>query len=99
MKGKYAVIFASTKHNANEEYQKRDAQLMELAKKEPGFLGYETLANDDKSIFISYWESKEAVEFWRNNIKHIQAKQDVSQWYSRYLSQICLVESSHEWTL
>lgn len=99
MKGKYAVIFASTKHNIDEEYLSKDGELMELAQAEPGFLGYESLANDNKSIFISYWESREAVDAWRNNLKHLSAKKDVALWYSRYLSQICVIESSHEWTL
>ena len=31
MKGKYAVIFASTKHNIDEEYLERDGEFMELA--------------------------------------------------------------------
>lgn len=99
MQGKYAVIFASTKHNIDEEYLERDGELMELAAGEPGFLGYESLANDNKSIFISYWKSREAVDTWRNNLKHLSAKKDVAQWYSRYLSQICVIESSHEWTI
>ena len=99
MKGKYAVIFASTKHNIDEEYLERDGELMELAAGEPGFLGYESLANYNKSIFISYWESREAVDAWRNNLKHLSAKKEVPQWYSRYLSQICVIESSHEWKI
>ncbi len=97
MQGKYAVIFASTKHNINDEYLSTDAELMTLAQNEPGFLGYESLANDNKSIFISYWESREAVDAWRNNLKHLSAKKDVALWYSRYLSQICVIENSHEW--
>jgi heme-degrading monooxygenase HmoA len=97
MQGKYAVIFASTKYNPDEEYEQRDEELMSLAKMQPGFIGYESLANENKSIFISYWESREAVDAWRNNIKHLSAKQDVAKWYSRYLSQICVIESSHEW--
>lgn len=98
MKGKYAVIFASTKHNANEEYRSFDDELMNLAHNEPGFLGYESLANGNKSIFISYWESLEAIENWKENSKHLAAKSRVSEWYERYLSQICHIESSHEWT-
>ena len=97
MEGKYAVIFASTKHNPDENYQKLDAELMELAKESPGFLGYESLANDNKSIFISYWESRDAIEAWRTESRHLYAKGRVSEWYERYLSQICFVEHSHEW--
>ena len=97
MRGKYAVIFASTKFNANSEYQVFDSALMSLAHEQPGFLGYESVANENKSIFISYWDSKEAIERWRNDAKHLAAKHRVEEWYERYLSQICFIESSHEW--
>lgn len=97
LKNKYAVIFASTKHTIDDKYLKLDSELMRLAESMPGYLGYEALANDNKSIFISYWESREAIDNWRNNIKHLDAKQKVAQWYSRYLSQICVIEESHEW--
>jgi heme-degrading monooxygenase HmoA len=99
MQGKYAVIFASTKFNANEEYQTLDAQLMDLAQVQDGFLGYESVANDNRSIFISYWETKEAIDQWRDNARHLYAKTRVGEWYERYLSQICFVESSHEWVI
>jgi heme-degrading monooxygenase HmoA len=97
MRGKYAVIFASTKFNANSEYQAFDSELMSLAQEQPGFLGYESVVNENKSIFISYWDSKEAIESWRVHAKHLSAKHRVEEWYERYLSQICLIESSHEW--
>ena len=97
MQGKYAVIFASTKHNPNEEYQSLDQELMDLASSQLGFLGYESLAHGNQSIFISYWDSREAVATWRDNARHLYAKTRAAEWYDRYLSQICFVESSHEW--
>jgi len=99
MKAKYAVIFASTKCNVTDEYLEIDEELMALAQMQNGFVSYESLNNDFRSIFISYWESKEAIEEWKINAKHVFAKANVSKWYSRYLSQICLIESSHEWML
>jgi heme-degrading monooxygenase HmoA len=98
MEGSYAVIFASTKDNPDAEYQDLDAELMELAQKEEGFLCYESVSNGNKSIFISYWSSKEAITIWKNNAKHLYAKSKVANWYERFLSQICKIESSHEWT-
>lgn len=97
MTGKYAVIFASIKYNANDEYQSLDHELMVLAESQEGFLGYESVANGEKSIFISYWESAEAVQNWRSHARHLYAKTRVGEWYDRYLSQICFVETSHEW--
>ncbi len=92
----YAVIFASTKSNDIEGYAQMDEQTMTLAQQQPGFLAYESVNNNNKGIFISYWQSKEAINNWRKNVTHLMAKDKAKQWYKRYLSQICLVESSHE---
>jgi heme-degrading monooxygenase HmoA len=92
--GFYAVIFSSTKSSDLECYAEMDEITMKLAHEQPGFLGYESAGNEGKSIFISYWESKDAIENWRKNSTHQMAKSYAQQWYQRYLSQICFVESS-----
>jgi len=73
-----------------------DERTMNLAAQQPGYLGYESLSNGNKSIFISYWETKDAIDAWRRHATHGMAKANARIWYNRYLSQICLVESSHE---
>ena len=47
----------------------------ELAKQQPGFLGVES-ARDHSGlgITISYWESLEAIENWKQNALHKEAK-------------------------
>lgn len=91
----YAVIFSSTKSDDLEGYKEMDELTMKLAQEQTGFLGYESCNNGKQGIFISYWQSMEAINAWRNNMIHIQAKSNAKQWYKRYLSQICKVESSH----
>jgi heme-degrading monooxygenase HmoA len=91
----YAVIFSSTKSENLDGYAEMDETTMKLAQEQPGYLGYESVANDNKSIFISYWKNKEAIENWRQHATHKMAKSQAKNWYKRYLSQICLVESSH----
>ena len=88
----YAVIFSSTKEDNLEGYYEMDNALMALAEKQPGFLGYENAAKDDKSVFISYWESTDAINNWRQNSLHLTAKAQANRWYKRILSQICKVE-------
>jgi heme-degrading monooxygenase HmoA len=92
----YAVIFSSTKSDTLEGYAEMDEVTMKLASQQAGYLGYESVAAETRSIFISYWESKEAIENWRIDATHKMAKSGANKWYKRYLSQICLVESSHE---
>lgn len=88
----YAAIFSSEKEDDLLGYYELNEELMNLAKQQNGFLGYENVVYQNKSIFISYWESMEAIEQWKNNSKHIFAKQSAHKWYKRYLSQICKVE-------
>ena len=90
----YAVIFSSTKTENMEGYHAMDEKTMRLAAEQEGYLGYESVSNGNKSIFISYWENREAIERWAKNSVHIMAKNQAKQWYARYLSQVCLVENS-----
>lgn len=92
----YAVIFCSTKEEQREGYDEMDELTMKLAQEQEGFLGYESVNNGNTGIFISYWQSKDAIEKWRIHSTHNMAKNQAKNWYKRYLSQICLVESSHE---
>lgn len=90
----YAVIFSSTKSDQLEGYAEMDELTLRLAHVQPGFLGYESVNNNETGIFISYWESKEAIENWKINSTHKMAKSGAGKWYKRYLSQVCLVERS-----
>lgn len=91
----YAVIFSSTKSEDLDGYKEMDEETMRLAQQETGFLGYESVNNGNVSIFISYWETMEAIDVWRKNSTHLMAKAKADNWYKRYLSQICKVEHSH----
>ncbi len=91
----YAVIFSSTKSDDLEGYKEMDELTLKLAQEQEGFLGYESCNIGKQGIFISYWQSMESIVNWRQNMTHLQAKSNAKQWYKRYLSQICKVESSH----
>jgi heme-degrading monooxygenase HmoA len=92
--GFYAVIFCSTKSADREGYAEMDEATLRLAAEQPGYLGYESVNNNDNGIFISYWASKDAIAGWQRNATHLMAKSQANKWYKRYLSQVCFVESS-----
>lgn len=93
----YAVIFSSTKSNDLEGFYEMDEKILEIALEQPGFLGYETGGQPPHNVFISYWKDLEAIDQWRHNISHKEAKKrGYDQWYDRLLTQICKVEHSHE---
>jgi heme-degrading monooxygenase HmoA len=90
----YAVIFCSTKSENLAGYAEMDELTLKLAQEQPGFLGYESANNDGQGIFISYWQDMNAINNWRQNSTHLMAKAQANNWYKRYLSQVCKVESS-----
>jgi len=90
----YAVIFSNTKSDNKEGYAEMDNLTMELAAKQKGYLGFETVSNGNNTLFVSYWETMEDINNWSNNAIHMEAKANAHKWYTRYLSQICKVERS-----
>lgn len=68
---------------------------MELAKKQPGFLGVES-ARNELGITVSYWESLEAIKNWKQNSDHLLAQRyGREKWYSHYKTRICKVERDY----
>jgi len=88
----YAVIFISERSENLEGYHEMDILTIQLAEEIPGYLGYESVKDGNKGIFISYWESMDSINQWKNNLIHQQAKSKAKQWYKSYISQICKVE-------
>lgn len=90
----YAVIFTSNLSNDTADYSTVADKMEALAKQQPGFLGVES-ARDHAGlgITISYWESLEAIENWKQNVLHKEAKKrGREQWYENFHLRICLVE-------
>ncbi|AVI50520.1 antibiotic biosynthesis monooxygenase [Pukyongia salina] len=96
MKPYYAVIFTSLLSNNTEGYQEMAIKMETLAKKQPGYLGFES-AREDLGITISYWESLEDIKNWKQNLEHLEAQHlGRNQWYRWYRTRICRVEREYE---
>lgn len=92
----YAVIFTSTLTTDTEGYNEMGQKMVELAKKQDGFLGIDS-AREDVGITVSYWESLEAIKSWKQNSEHLLAQQKgQNKWYSWYNTRICKVEREYE---
>lgn len=90
----YAVIFTSIKKNDN-GYQEMAVKMEELAKKQPGYLGFES-AREKTGISVSYWKDLESIKLWKQNAEH-QLAQELGrkEWYSAYKIRIARVERDY----
>lgn len=90
----YAVIFTSVRTPGDEGYSAAAEEMLQLARKQPGFLGFES-ARQGLGISISYWASLEAIESWKHNSEHRRTQPSAQQWYSSYRIRVCRVEREY----
>ncbi len=91
----FAVVFTNQRTPHDEAgYQKMATSMVELAEKQPGYLGIESL-RDEKGfgITVSYWQSLEEIKKWKDVPAHKKAqKQGADKWYESYTTRIVEVE-------
>ncbi|SNS42348.1 Heme-degrading monooxygenase HmoA [Noviherbaspirillum humi] len=91
----YAVIFTSIRTDADQGYADMAARMVELAARQPGFLGMESV-RQEVGITVSYWKDLESIRAWKANAEHLQAQQlGRSTWYSAFKTRICKVERDY----
>ena len=67
----YAVIFTSRRTAVDDGYGPMADRMVELASRQPGFLGVEsTRGADGLGITVSYWSSLEAIAAWKAHGEH-----------------------------
>lgn len=95
----YAVIFSSQRAEGAEDYAETAHRMMELAQRQPGYLGLETSRNHDGfGITISYWRSLEDIAAWKADAEHREAqRQGRERWYASYTLQVARVERAESW--
>jgi heme-degrading monooxygenase HmoA len=93
----YAVIFTSIRTSEDNGYEKMADEIVDIVSKQKGFLGAESVRNEEGfGMTISYWDSLDSINKWRNNGPHMQAKEmGKKTWYSKYMIRICKVENGH----
>lgn len=95
----YAVIFTSLRTKVDDGYGETALRMLELAQSIPGYIGVES-AREEIGITVSYWESREAIQQWRQHPEHIEAQRlGREKWYSTFKTRVCLVERESEFSL
>lgn len=88
----YAVFFTSHRRDNDSGYSQIAERMVEIASKQPGFLGIES-AREDVGITVSYWSDLESIQRWKDNIDHQEAqKVGVEKWYTSFKTRIAKVE-------
>ena len=98
----YAAIFTNQRSDEGHDlYPVMSQQMVELASKQPGFLGVESVRGDDGlGITVSYWESRDAISAWGRHGEHVIAKQHGRQeFYLWFQLRIAKVEETRNFGL
>ena len=91
----YAVVFTSVASEDKDGYAEMAARMIELAEKQPGFLGVES-ARDEIGITVSYWSDLESIKAWQANAEHLGAQRlGREKWYTAYKTRIAKVERDY----
>jgi heme-degrading monooxygenase HmoA len=93
----YAVIFTSRRTEGENGYDEGSRRMVDLASKQPGFLGIESVRGaDGRGITVSYWESEEAIRNWKENADHQVAQSSGRRiWYENFMIRIARVERAY----
>ncbi|TYL47337.1 antibiotic biosynthesis monooxygenase family protein [Marinomonas sp. IMCC 4694] len=91
----YAVIFTSTRSEADNGYGEMANRMVALAEQQSGFLGIES-AREDIGITVSYWADLESIKRWKANAEHVEAQKNGRQsWYSAFKVRVSKVERDY----
>ncbi|KFL34775.1 MULTISPECIES: antibiotic biosynthesis monooxygenase [unclassified Sulfurospirillum] len=91
----YAVIFISLRTEGDNGYGEMATKMVELASKQPGFIGVES-AREDVGITVSYWSDIESIKNWKANLEHQEAQRlGHEKWYLSFKTRISKVEHDY----
>ncbi|RYF44805.1 MAG: antibiotic biosynthesis monooxygenase [Comamonadaceae bacterium] len=92
-----AVVFSNVRTAGDNGYNVMGARMQELAKSQPGYLGYES-ARDASGfgITVSYWADDAAARAWKQVHEHAVAQDRGREaWYSDYQVRVATVERAY----
>lgn len=96
----YVVVFTTRRTAGDSGYARMAERMLELARRQPGFLGFESVRDADGfGISVSYWTSEEAIAAWAADAEHRGAQElGRQQWYAGYELRIGRVERGYRWS-
>jgi heme-degrading monooxygenase HmoA len=93
----YAVIFSSTMKSDISGYAEMAERMEQLAKKQSGYLGFESAREAKLGITISYWQDENSIAAWKNEVEHTLARSmGREKWYQHYHVRVCRVAREYQ---
>ncbi|MBN4058874.1 antibiotic biosynthesis monooxygenase [bacterium AH-315-J04] len=91
----YLASFTAQRSSQDEGSAQMLDRMLELVAQQPGYLGIESARDENgTSMTISYWDSIESIQNWKQNAEHLVAQQRGRlEWYKIYTIRIARVES------
>lgn len=93
----YAVTFTNILSENSEGYEATAERMVELAKQQTGFLGIESVRDENgNGIATSYWKDMASIANWKQQEEHLIAQtKGKSTWYKSYHVRISKVERAY----
>lgn len=93
----YAVIFSSVRTPGDNGYEQMARRMLELAARQPGFLGVESARGADGfGVTVSYWASEADIANWKAYVEHTMAQEKGKRlWYENYEIRVAKVERAY----
>jgi heme-degrading monooxygenase HmoA len=93
----FTVVFTSQRTKIEEGYTEMNDSLWNDAQKLDGFLGAESLRNEEGfGVTVLYFKDMETIQEWSKYQKHLRAKEmGKEKWYEGYRVRIAKVEREY----
>lgn len=94
----YAVIFTSQRTDGDDAaYGDAAARMVELAARQPGFLGVDSVRDaSGLGITVSYWRDEAAIAAWKRHVEHTAVRERGREaWYGHYELRVAKVERAY----
>jgi heme-degrading monooxygenase HmoA len=93
----YAVIFTSVRNEQpGDGYAETADRMFDLARHQPGFLGFDTARSDGVGITVCYFDSEEHIAAWKAQADHAEARSEGrARWYDAYELRVARVERAY----
>ncbi len=94
----YAVIFASQRSASDPaEYAEAAERMVELAARQPGFLGVDSARDAGGfGLTVSYWRDEASIAAWKHDADHAATRErGRNAWYDAFEVRVARVERAY----